>query len=655
MISNILTLYFLGFLLLVFFDFLGLCFFRFKNINNFLGLFIGYLTFMSVYAITKSGGNSIGVLVVVWIIGYFFAIKKEEALVTIKKQSYLQRVMIIGVLWSFIFLLKVSCFWNIEYNCPNLLFVDYEFYMKVAEGYSLSGYENVFGLKNVLLPFLNFAQPYRSNDLWLTSLGLDITNIDTIYIWELFYSTVVLFMCSLSLFVILKKRINLFYSLLLSVIILFAFAGYWYRDIINLFYAPNPGAYDPIGIVAYTKLAITFSIIFYFFYKYESNQKIEGLYFLILIPLLQQPSIALFLLIFLLVVYFSFSNKRLIKKQFKFFLPIIGVFGFLTFGFLIFYLLNQQIEEFHVGYSNLSIDNNFSTIKFITEFLKKAVLMFLSYYWLSFLIAIFLLFFSKYLGKSIRIELLIILFLCYISCISVYAKFVEIGDSYQFLTNTFGPFVIALIIYLLVQAPINLKSSRVKLALLILISLIGMKQTIGGNNVFHSTSRIHYYDKEFISEVKTVLPQLDYPLGIIYYGDDLQNHPKESFPLYDATFLKLFGRYYDVFNIEADKLKLDSLNQAKQKINYSIKKNALNLWLYKSNYLLSGEEEVSNTDFYDSFPFSFCISRISKDNLPEYIKKDVISVIRDEKSKIYFYRLRREMTNFTNLKLYKKR
>ena len=239
MLTDILIIYFLGLAILLFSDFVGLSLFRFRNDNLFLGLLVGYLTIIATYAVLKSSFNSVGIFVLLWIVGYVFFIRKQVGFPLITKRDYWQRILIIVVLWTLIFTLKVSYFWNTEYNCPNLLFVDYECYMKIAEGYNLSGNENGFGLKNALFPLLDFAQPYRSNDFWLVSLGLDLTKIDTIYIWELFYSTILIFICSLSLFVLLKRKFNLFWSLGLSVLILFAFSGQWYRDVINLIYSPN--------------------------------------------------------------------------------------------------------------------------------------------------------------------------------------------------------------------------------------------------------------------------------------------------------------------------------------------------------------------------------------------------------------------------------
>jgi len=651
MISDILALYFLGLTILLFSDFLGLSFYRFRTISIYLGVLFGYLSIVATYAIFKSNMNSIGIFVLIWIIGYFFIIQKHRESPIIKKQDYLRRLLIISVLWSVIFLLKVSFFWNTAYNCPNLLFVDYEFYMKIAEGYNLSGNENALGLKNALFPFLNFAQPYRSNDIWLVSLGLDVTKIDTIYIWELFYSTILIFICSLSLFELLKRKFDLFWSLVLSVLILFAFSGQWYRDIINLIYTTNPGGYDPIGIIAYTKLAIVFSIFFQFFYKYESGKKIEAIYFLILIPLLVQSAIAIFLVIFLIILINIRQERKFPENSIKKYLPLIVIFTILFISFLLFYKLNQQKEQLYIGYSNLNITNNGSSIDFMIQFFKKSILMFISYYWLSFLLAVFLLISTKSLSKVFRLELFVFLLLCYFCSTLVYAKFNKIGDAYQFSTNVFGPFVLALIIYLLIQSPINSLLGKFKLTILILVSILGAKEIIGGNNVFHSSSRINYYDKVFINEVKNVLPQLNYPFGVIYYGDDLQNNPREDFPQHNTTFLKLFGRYYDAFNIEADSLKMDYLDKSNQKVNLYIKKNALTIWHHNSEQLLKTKRILSRKDFYNSYPFSFCVSKKSKKNLPDYIQSDIVRAIKDNKSQIYFYILKRKNSNSSNLNL----
>ena len=204
MITAILSLYFLGLVLLIVSDFVGATLLKFKKSNQFIQLFLGYLILIASYAVVKGSGNSIGVFVLFWVFGYLFFIKQEESFSKITRIDYFKNVGTISLLWTMVFLLKVAYFWNFDYNCPNLLWIDNEFYMKIAEGYHLSGHENAMGLRNLLFPYLDFAQPYRSSDFWLVSLGLNLTSFDTIYIWELFYSTILIFVCAFSLFEVLK-------------------------------------------------------------------------------------------------------------------------------------------------------------------------------------------------------------------------------------------------------------------------------------------------------------------------------------------------------------------------------------------------------------------------------------------------------------------
>ena len=642
MISNIIILYFLGLAILLLSDFVGLGLFRFRNSNMFLGLLVGYLIIVATYALFKANFNSVGIFVLLWIFGYFYWIKRPKDYALVEKKEYLHRLLIISSLWTMIFALKASCFWNFEYNAPNLLFIDNEFYMKIAEGYNMSGNENAMGLKNVLFPFLNFAQPYRTNDFWLVSLGLELTNIDTIYIWELFYSTIIIFICSLSLFTVLRKKFNLWGSLVLSVLLLFAFTGQWHRYLSDMIYPNHSGGYDPVGILAYTKLAILFSVYFQFFFKYEKGKKVEAIYLLLLIPLLVQSTIALFLIVFLMILFCLFQERKELKKGIVSYFPLIIFFIVLSIGFLLFYYFNQQKEQLYIGMTNLNVSNNNSSFDFIIQFFKKSTLMFIAYYWLSFLLVTVLLLSTKSLKKEFRLDLFVFLLLVYLSSILVYVKFNNIGDAYQFCTNVFGPFVLSLIIYLFLSTPIHTLKGKIKLSLLILISVLGANEFIGGNNFFHSTTRIKYYDKVFIKEVKNRLSQLDYPYGLIYYGDDLQNHPKEDYPMHDAAFLKLFGRNHTVFNIEADSLKMELLDQSNQKRNVFIQGNALTIWLYNSNRLSKTKKKLNRNDFYEAYPFSFCISRKPKDSLPDFIKVDVEKVLKDNSSKIYFYTLHRK-------------
>lgn len=641
-LTAIFLFYFLGLATLLLSYFFGLGLFRFRKVNLFLSLFLGYLLLIATYGVFKGNGNSVGIFVILWIIGYFYIKEAQKENRFTSKKETLEPLLIISSIWTMIFALKASCFWNFEYNAPNLVFIDNSFYMKIAEGYNLSGNENAMGLKNGLFPFLNFAQPYRTNDFWLVSLGLDLTKIDTIYIWELFYSTIIIFMCSLSLFVLLRQKFNLLGSLVLSVLLLFAFSGQWYRYLSDLIYPNHSGGYDPVGILAYTKLAIIFSIYFQFFFKYGKGKKVEAIYLLLLIPLLVQSAIALFLFAFSLILFCLFQERKALKRSVSTYLPLVVFFILLMMAFLLFYYFNQQKEQLYLENSNLKVSNNSGIVDYIIQFFKKSTLLFIAYYWLSFLIAAILLVRTKSLNKELRKALFVFLLLCYFSSILVYVNFNKVGDAYQFSTNVFGPFVLALIIYLFIQTPLNSLLGKVKFLALLLVSLLGANELIGGDNFFHSTTRITYYDKVFIEEAKNTLSKIDYPYGLIYYGANLQNHDKEDYPMQDAAFLKLFGRNHTVFNIEADSLKMELLDKSNQKRNIFIKGNALNIWLYNSRRSLNTKKKLGRKDFYDAYPFSFCISKVSKDSLPDFIQSDIVGTIRDANSKIYFYTLKRK-------------
>jgi len=366
-----------------------------------------------------------------------------------------------------------------------------------------------------------------------------------------------------------------------------------------------------------------------------------------LMPLLIQSTIAIFIFVFLLLTFLVFERKKSISIFFKEYRSIIAMFLFFTVSVFVFYTFNQHKEQLYFGYTNASIHNNTGILEIIIQWFKKSFLLFISYYWLSIILAIILLFITKSLSTKLRFHFSILLIICYVSAVLGYVFYNKIGDAYQFATNVFGPFVVGLLLYLLIKTSVNSLLGKIKISFLVLISLMGMNELVGGKNFLHSTTRIQYFDKKFIDVVKETLPKLNYPLGIIYYGKNLQDQYKEDFPLHDAAFLKLFGRNYDVFNIEADSLQIDTINKAFQKYNASISRNALNIWIRNAKQMPK-YGMISNRElFYKSYPFSFCISKKPKDSLPYFIKSDVEKVFKDKKAKVYFYTLDRK-TNSKN-------
>lgn len=632
---NILIVFFLGLGLLLISDLIGFFLFKTARKNTFFSVLIGLLVILSIYAIIKARFNSIGLIVLLWIVGYEFFIKREQEKIQFTIKETLNRHLTISFVWILIFALKSSCFWNASYDAPNLMFVDYQYYMKIAEGYNLTGNENAMGLKNQLLPFLDFSQPYRSGDLWIVSLGLDLTRLDTIYIWELFYSPILLTVCTLSIIVLFEKKYNILITICFSVLLLFAFAGEWYRNIINLLYkTSNTGSYDPIGIIAYTKLAFVFSIFFQFLEFYLQNKKQQALYLIILIPLLVQSAIGVFLFVAIVVLFEIIKEKKNIFKKVKEYAGLLITFLIILIGFFIFYKANQGSETSILGFSNLNIINNKNISSLIVAFYKKFVLLFLTYYWLSFILLAVLLFNSTIFHKRLKIEMSILIIMAYSVSILVYAQFVNVGDAYQFSTNFFGPLIIALIIFIVIKTPFNTLLGKFCNLFIIVISFLGINEIVAGNNVFHSTKRIEKYDKTFIKDMKVILENLNYPFGIIYYGEDFNKYPREDFPQEQTSFLKLYGRNFDAFNIQADSLKIRE-NFLLQKENLYIRKNALNVWIYNKNP--KEQNKFTREDFFNEYPFSFCISKQEINSLPFFIKKDILKYIKDDKTGVFFY------------------
>jgi CRISPR/Cas system CSM-associated protein Csm4 (group 5 of RAMP superfamily) len=134
--------------------------------------------------------------------------------------------------------------------------------------------------------------------------------------------------------------------------------------------------------------------------------------------------------------------------------------------------------------------------------------------------------------------------------------------------------------------------------------------------------------------MKVILENLNYPFRIIYYGEDFNKYPREDFPQEQTSFLKLYGRNFDAFNIQADSLKIRE-NFLLQKENLYIRKNALNVWIYNKNP--KEQNKFTREDFFNEYPFSFCISKQEINSLPFFIKKDILKYIKDDKTGVFFY------------------
>lgn len=110
--SSMLIVFFLGLGLLIISDLMGFLLFKSSSKNVFFSVFLGLLVILSFYAIIKSRFNSVGLLVILWLIGYEFFIKKEQLLIPFNFKKTIYRQLTISCVWILIFALKSSCFWN---------------------------------------------------------------------------------------------------------------------------------------------------------------------------------------------------------------------------------------------------------------------------------------------------------------------------------------------------------------------------------------------------------------------------------------------------------------------------------------------------------------------------------------------------------------
>lgn len=633
-VFEILGAYLLGLGLIIISWFTGKSVFRRMYLDSFELLFLGYLLVLSCYAVAKTYGNTIALLLLLWIIAYSLIFLTKESSNTVFKND---RVLINSAyIWTILFLIKLVNFWNVDYGLPNLLFADYPNYMKLAESFQITGNENALGHRNVLFDNLNFLQPYRTHDLWLPSLGLDLIKARTIVIWELFYTPLVYFFASLSIFNI-SRRFNwsIFRSIMFSIILIFAFSGNWFRAIINLSSSINNGSYDPIGIIAYPKLAVVYAIILHVIYLFYKKEYLRSIFFSCSMFLLVQSTLAVIPIIILFVLY-----RILVKRHQPLDLGLkhkhaIIVILTLIVLFLIVYLNQSKVEAMAIGLTSSDITNFSDYNYFFILFLKKWVLMVWTYFWLPIMLTLTLLLFSK--PHINKFRYLIVILTIYSISISVYAFYSNVGDSYQFVSNLFGPLIYSIIIFVFLASEQILKRPLIfRMVFIVFCSISVFTYASNSISKVHD-KRLSSHSKSFLIQAESILASLDSPYGIMYY-DDVNSIPsREDFPLHEARFLKLFGRNYDVFNINALEIPSDENDSLISK--YSVYKKRSALSIYQRNEYFSIDSYNMNLEnqFVEDKNISYCLTLTEPIRLPRWLRNRFKKYIYDEQSRIYLF------------------
>ena len=306
--------------------------------------------------------------------------------------------------------------------------------------------------------------------------------------------------------------------------------------------------------------------------------------------------------------------------------------------FLVSYKVSENIESGYFFYLNNDVINFLNVADLFVIFIKKAVLFFVSYNWLFIFLFLALLIFNKNLKKK-YLQILIVGAFYFIS-IGVFAFFNNVGDAYQLHINVFAPLMLSLILYLLLYLKMAKTSWRILPILFVALVFPSLVQVIGGSNAFHSTKRLQRYSKNFLTEAKDELSDLNYPYGLYYYGPEEAVPPKEHFPLTNAAFLKLFGRNYDVFSLGGLSLLEQEFTFEQQKYCAFIAKHSMNILF---NEIETQDLSVYQRDFTGMYPFEFCLSMQPYNKLPGWLKEKIDYSICDDKSQINYYRFKKSL------------
>jgi len=624
----------LAFLTLIFF--VGKRTFKGHKVIQSEYLLLGYIIVIAIYAIVKTEGATVAWFLLLWLIIYRYWTKNE--IPNKDSISTYRQLVVISSLWTIIFLLKAIHFWNNEYAAPNLHFEDYPYYMKLVEGFNLYGFENGMGHLNLFINDTKFLQPYRSNDLWLNSIGLDITKYDTIYIWELFYSPVLLTLVGTSIFFIIDKKVSVISRICISTMALFVFSGQWFRGLINVFLPEKLHLQVDFGILAYPKLFLVYAFLFIIISMYFKNRYINALLWCSILPIFVQTTLALvpFSLMIMTII-----KIRMIRDRNQYFDRITLYFINLTMillAFIFTYYWNSYLEFKTLGFIAHDIINFNSFSELFFNFIKSILYFTGSYYIIPIIIMGYFYFEVNNISHTIKNRLSLLLLILLFTTVGVYSFYKHVGDSIQFTTNIMIPTLIVLIIYFFLNHIEKIFVQNKKIIFFTGMFIVSFYQVYGKSNPFHSTQKIKRYSPLFIKEMKYELSQLDHEYGVYYYNPEEDVPYKEHFPLAEAAFLKLFGRNYDVFNISGWRLKEEQFSFEQQKYCVFTARQSINL-LDENLEMFSFETDVLSI-YRKYYPFSYCLSKTPLDQLPLWLSNEISYSVCDERSEVYYYKFK---------------
>ena len=616
---------------------IGRLLFNHKGVLHSEHLILGYSLVIAIYAILKTEGVTIAWLILLWLGIYKYWNQKDDIDVSTELDKISNNLLVIWILWSIIFVLKLMHFWNYEYDSPNLHFEDYPYYMKLAEGFNLYGSENGMGHLNLFLGDNNFLQPYRSNDLWLTSFGLEFTNLDTIFIWELFYQPVLLTIIANGFYWMINKNISIVVKLCISLMSLFIFSGLWFRAIINFILPESMEVAVDYGIIAYPKLFLVYAIVFISIVLFFMEKWTKAILWISILPIFVQTTLALVpISIFFMICVIT--KNILLRQNLNRKIIIFGLNLLIFFSLILIYETNSELENFKLEFVPKHIINYRNVIDLIINFIKNLIYFSSSYYLVLLFLTLLLMRFQRVIKRVALIHAWFLISSILFISVAVYVYFKNVGDTLQLTTNVMIPFLMGLVIYFFYQNIVPSAGRNLYLMIFAGLFVLSFYQVYGESNPFHSTQKIKRYSPSFIHQIQFELSQLNNEYGLYYYNPYEDVPYKEHFPLSEAAFLKLFGRNYDVFNLSGWRLKDEQFTFEQQKYCVFTARQSINL-LNEDLDMFSFETDVLSI-YRKYYPFSYCLSKVPFDQLPSWLTNEISYSICDERSEVYFYKFK---------------
>jgi hypothetical protein len=152
------------------------------------------------------------------------------------------------------------------------------------------------------------------------------------------------------------------------------------------------------------------------------------------------------------------------------------------------------------------------------------------------------------------------------------------------------------------------------------------------SNYFISKTRLESHSSySEIFRLRRKFDKIKNPIGL-YYVMSISGNENENLWKLGTLQLKLIGKNLDVINITTDSV-FQNFNKTKgDKIDMQLSRNAFQVYRNSSPNVKTNLE-----DFVGKYNFQYCISKLSKNDLPIFIKKRIEDEYFSENSQVYYY------------------